>query len=66
MTELSLNASLFSAEPLKKAIEDYQSLAEIMWYQADGYYMLSFRDCRFDPHRTAMEFENYMIGLENS
>ena len=66
MTELSLNTSLFSEENLKKAVADYRLLAAISWQRTDGCYLLHFEDCRYDPKRTAMEFENYMIGLENN
>lgn len=64
--ELILNADVYSSKVIEAAILAYNSLATITVRQKDRQIQLVFANCRFDPSITIKEFENYLIGLENS
>lgn len=66
MMELILNADVYSSKVIEAAILAYNSLATITVRQKDRQIQLVFDNCRFDPSITIKEFENYLIGLENS
>ena len=64
--ELTLNADIYSHQVIEAAIIAYKCLATIAVRQNDRQIYLVFDNCRFDPSITIKEFENYLIGLENS
>lgn len=44
----------------------YESYAVITVKFKDDYATLTFENCKYDEEQTIKEFENYMIGIENS
>ena len=64
--KLTLNANIYSRQVVEVAIIAYKDLAEITVIQNEEQIQLTFDNCRFDPSMTIKEFENYLIGLENS
>lgn len=66
MMKLTLNADIYSFKVIEAAIIAYNGLATIAVRQSDRQIQLVFDNCRFDPSITIKEFENYLIGLENS
>ena len=66
MMEMKINRSIYSDETIQKAVRDYQDIASITIDVQDKYVLLSFVKCKYDEERTIREFENYLIGLENS
>ena len=64
--ELILNADVYSSKVIEAAILAYNSLATITVRQKDRQIQFVFDNCRFDPSITIKEFENSLIGLENS
>ena len=44
----------------------YSEYADITIENFDGYWKLSFTHCKYDELVTIQEFENYLIGMENS
>lgn len=44
----------------------YESYAAITAKFRDDYAVLTFGNCKYDEEQTIKEFENYMIGIENS
>ena len=65
MKEIRLPKEIYSENCIKKAIADYNALAEIDYAQNDNMWEISFAKCKFDEIRTLNEFENYLIELEN-
>lgn len=66
MITLSLNKELFSLDNIKEAESVYKGFAKISIIPEDRYYVVRFKHCKYDEERTVKEFENYLIGLENS
>lgn len=66
MKELIVNADVYSYPVIEAAIVAYKDLARISVCQKDRRIRLVFDKCRFDSLITMREFENYLIGLENS
>lgn len=66
MKVLNLNKALFSVENIEKTAVVYKEYARINIKTENMYYRVSFDKCKYDEDRTIKEFENYLIGLENS
>ena len=66
MKKLKVNHSVYSDETIKSTMQAYQHLATITIHNIGDYTVLTFRKCKFDEERTVKEFENYLIGIENS
>jgi len=66
MKELILSADIYSYPVIEAAIIAYKNLATISICKQDRQIRLVFDECRFDTTMTIREFENYLIGLENS
>ena len=66
MGDLILNTNIYSDAAIQVAIDAYKELATISIDKQENYICLSFHECKFDVHLTVKEFENYVIGLENS
>lgn len=49
-----------------EAAAAYSALASIEVQKVTDSYMLLFSDCKYDEQTTVCEFENYLIGLENT
>lgn len=66
MRKLQINNSIYSFITIEKAIKAYQSLATITIDIKKDYTELTFYNFKYDEDTTIKEFENYMIGIENS
>lgn len=66
MKKLKINRSVYSDETIKSTMQAYQHLTTITIQNIGDYTVLTFRKCIFDEERTVKEFENYLIGIENS
>ena len=49
-----------------EAIQAYGRLASVKTEEEEDCWVLHFSDCVYGEARTMKEFENYLIGLENS
>lgn len=63
---LRLETDIYRKEKIAQAIHAYEGYAVISSHYEDKYCMITFTSCKYDENRTIMEFENYLIGLENS
>ena len=66
MKTLHLKMEIYSYEAIRAATQDYSGLCSIKVTKADDEWLVSLSDCKYDEDRTALEFENYLIGLENT
>lgn len=66
MKVIKLSRDIYSDENIKLAKEAYKSLAKITVSTDLQYVKLRFLKCKYEETRTIKEFENYLIGLENS
>lgn len=66
MRKVQFNNSIYSCITIEKAIQAYQFLATIQISKNKDYTELTFVNCKYDTDVTIKEFENYMIGIENS
>lgn len=66
MIRLSVNIDIYSIENISRATEAYKNLAKIKVSKDGNAMNIVFRKCKYDEERTVREFENYLIGLENS
>ncbi len=66
MIRLSVNTDIYSIDNIFEAAKAYKSLAKIKIYTKGMTAEIVFRNCKYDEERTVREFENYLIGLENS
>ena len=66
MKRLKLNNDIFSLKSIGIAKEAYSELATIAVIQGRRNTELIFTNCKYGEDLTVKEFENYLIGLENS
>lgn len=66
MKKLKINSSVYSDKTIKIAIQAYQNLAAITKKNKDDSAEITFWKCQYDEETTVKEFENYLIGIENS
>ena len=66
MIRLIVNTEIYSLENISKAAEAYKNLAKIKISGKSENITILFWKCKYDEERTIREFENYLIGLENS
>lgn len=66
MKKIQINSEIFSEKTVKQALDDYKRIAKTSMKNKGEYYIVTFWKCKFDEEQTISEFENYMIGLENS
>lgn len=66
MISLKLNSEIYSTECIKRVQKVYKDLANIEITGKKGILLLRFSNCKYDEKRTIKEFENYLIGVENS
>lgn len=66
MKKVKINRSIYSDETIKTAILAYQHHAVISAKFKGEYVILTFWKCKYDEGLTIKEFENYLIGIENS
>lgn len=61
-----VNRAIYSEKALKQAIKDYLPLALIEMNSNADKVNLTFSNCKYDEEKTIREFENYLIGIENT
>ena len=66
MKTLKLSSDIFSLEKINIIRTMYSEYADITIENFDVYWKLSFTHCKYDELVTIQEFENYLIGMENS
>ena len=66
MKMLDLHLDIYSMESVIETVKVYSKIARIRIERKENYSQVIFEGCRYDEKRTSDEFENYLIGLENS
>jgi hypothetical protein len=66
MKKIKINRNIYSDRTIKAAIQAYKHHAMISANFKNEYAILTFLKCKYDEELTIREFENYMIGIENS
>lgn len=66
MVQIDLNTEIYSEESVRQAIQAYHDYASISTGSKSGYIVVIFSECRYDEQMSIKEFENYLIGVENS
>lgn len=66
MMILRLNKEIYHGNALRDAVKSYEGLAEIQWEEQSSYWVVTFRECRYEEKQTVAEFENYLIDRMNS
>lgn len=66
MRKLQINSEIFSDKTVKQALNDYKKISTTSIKRSNKYSTVIFWKCKYDEEQTLKEFENYMIGLENS
>lgn len=66
MKKIILNNDIFSYDSIDKAIQAYKKIALIRKKCDGNKVVLTFWKCKYDEELTIKEFENYLIGIENS
>jgi len=66
MKIVKYNRSIYSNRAIDEAILAYSQLATITKSINNEYVELTFDNCKYDDDITVKEFENYLIGIENS
>lgn len=66
MKKITVNLEIYSEKTIQKAIQDYHSLAKISVKHRKERATITFWHCKYDENKTVKEFENYLIGIENS
>lgn len=66
MSDLLLKRELYSEQAIISTVKIYSQLASITYRIEEEIIEVSFQMCLYDKKTTIMEFENYLIGIENS
>lgn len=66
MRKVNVKREIYSDDTIKQTIEAYNAFADITVKFEDEQAEITFCKCKYDELQTINEFENYMIGLENS
>lgn len=66
MKTIEFSNQVYSIQNIRKVISVYKGYAEISIRESGNRIYVTFRKCRFSEERTVREFENYLIGIENS
>lgn len=66
MKKLRINRSIYSDESIAITLKAYQGYAVATVKYKKDYAIVTFWKCKYDEEQTIKEFENYMIGVENS
>ncbi len=66
MRKLKINRSIYSDESIEKTMKIYKKHAMTTVSYKSNYAIVIFWKCRYDEVQTIKEFENYMIGVENT
>ena len=63
---IKYDLDIYPIDIIKKAADDYSSLAVISMCEEDGYCLCSFSDCQYGELFTEKEFSNYLIDMINA
>lgn len=63
MNELVLCKEIYSMHCIFSAINAYSKLADLTVSEKEMYWVINFKNCKFDSAVTIHEFENYIIAL---
>ena len=66
MKKIKLNRSIYSDKAINSALTAYNNLAMFTVNFNREYAAVTFIKCKYDEAQTVKEFENYLIGAENS
>ena len=66
MKKIKLNRSIYSDKAINSALTAYNNLAMFTVDLNSEYATVTFIKCKYDEDQTIKEFENYLIGAENS
>lgn len=66
MKKIKISREVFSDTTIDQALYDYKEIAKTTLKRKDKFSIITFWYCKYDENRTIKEFENYLIGLENS
>ena len=66
MKKLQLSKDVYSYEKLRKVKAIYSDYAQIHVVPEKKHWLVLFTRCTYGEDETVREFENYLIGLENT
>jgi hypothetical protein len=66
MKKLKVNRSIYSDEAINQTMMAYKNHAVTTVSFKRDYAVITFWKCEYDEALTVKEFENYLIGVENS
>lgn len=66
MRKIQINSEVFSERTIKQAMNDYKDIAKTSLQVKSKNFIITFWEFKYAEDQTLKEFENYMIGLENS
>ena len=66
MKKIKISRAIYSDKTIESTAKIYQSYADITINYTKEYAVLIFSECKYNESQTIKEFENYMIGTENS
>lgn len=66
MKTIRFNRSIYSSEALQRTIAAFKRHAFITIKFRENVALVTFWFCRYGESQTIKEFENYLIGIENS
>jgi len=66
MKRMKVNRSIYSDNSIVATMKAYRKHALTTVKYENKYAIITFWLCKFDEGETVKEFENYMIGVENS
>lgn len=66
MMNLSLKKEIYNYSRVLEATHAYVGIADIEIEEQNEYWKLIFDKCKYDERCTIKEFENYLIGVENT
>lgn len=66
MKRVRINRNVYSDQTIEKTRMVYRNHAVTTVQYKRDYAIITFWKCKYDEDQTTKEFENYMIGVENS
>lgn len=66
MKKLKVNRSVYSDATINRTMMVYKNHAITTVSFKQDFAIITFWKCKYDEELTVKEFENYMIGVENS
>lgn len=66
MKKLKLSKEIYSYEKIQKVISVYSAYGQIYLIHEKNNWLVFFKQCTYGEEQTMQEFENYLIGLENT